>query len=256
MRNRTESGECQKMRLVPRRSSIAIFASILYLGATIIRLPVAASEIRADVKTPNIMRSPPTPQSLPKIPLDTTIVPGKRVGLITQQTTYADVVNIFGKQRLTPKTVYGSEGQVVFPGTLITLGKNRSLTVAWKDAKKLQPLYVIIDDPAWKTTSGIGIGTSLDKLRQILGEFKITGLYWDYGNHVIGLSPAMQARYTGLSIIVDADRFAAREFPKDLKAVTGDRVTPSASNPHWKPLKMRVSGLTLYFRDRSPQRGK
>jgi hypothetical protein len=200
----------------------------------------------------------PAPQpSLPKIPLDTTIVPGKRVGVITPKTTYADLVKIFGKQRLTPKKVYGAEGQVVFPGTVIRLGKNRSLTVAWKDAKKLQPLHVIINDPAWKTTSGIGIGTSLPKLRQILGEFKITGLYWDYGNHVVGLSPAMQARYTGLSIIVDAERFAASQFPKDLRAVTGDGVTPAASDPHWKPLKMRVSGLTLYFLEaKSSNRGK
>jgi hypothetical protein len=247
-----------KRRLVPGRSSIAIVASILYLGSTIIGLPVAASGIRAgSAKILPTARSTPSPQSLPKIPLDTTIVPGKRVGVITPQTTYAALVNIFGKQRLTPKKVYGPEGQVVFPGTLITLGKNRSLTVAWKDAKKLQPLQVIINDPAWKTTSGIGIGTSLAKLRQILGEFKITGLYWDYGNHVIGLSPAMQARYTGLSITVDADRVAAREFPKDLKAVTGDGVAPASNNPHWKPLKMHVSGLTLYFPEaQSPKLGK
>jgi hypothetical protein len=245
------------MSLAPR-ISFALVASIVYLGCTIVRLPIEAIGIQAgSAKTLPTVRSTPPPKSLPnKIPLDTTIVPGKRVGLITSKTTYPDLLKIFGQQRLTPKKVYGPEGQVVFPGTLITLGKNRSLTVAWKDAKKLQPLHVIIDDPAWKTTSGIGIGTSLAKLRQILGEFKITGLYWDYGNHVVGLSPAMQARYTGLSIIVDADRFAAREFPKDLRAVTGDGVTPSSTNPHWKPLKMRVSGLTLYFPEALPKRGK
>jgi hypothetical protein len=243
---------CQ-MSLVPKRSSIAVFASILSLGATMaIEIPAEA------VRMPTVRSTLPQQQpSLPKIPIDTTIIPGKRVGVITAKTTYADLVKIFGKQRLTPKKVYGAEGQVVFPGTVITLGRNRSLTVAWKDAKKLQPLHVIINDPAWKTASGIGIGTSLAKLRQILGEFKITGLYWDYGNHVVGLSPAMQARYTGLSIIVDADRFAAAQFPKDLRAVTGDGVTPAASDPHWKPLKMRVSGLTLYFPETQPSnRGK
>jgi hypothetical protein len=244
---------CQ-MSLVPRRLSIAIFASIVSLVA--IDIPAGSARMPPIRSTPT-PTSTPTQPSLPKIPLDTTIVPGKRVGVITPKTTYNDLVKIFGKQRLTPKKVYGAEGQVVFPGTVITLGRKRSLTVAWKDAKKLQPLHIIINDPAWKTTSGIGIGTSLAKLRQILGEFKITGLYWDYGNHVVGLSPAMQARYTGLSIIVDADRFAAAQFPKDLRAVTGDGVTPAASNPHWKPLKMRVSGLTLYFLEtQSSNRGK
>jgi hypothetical protein len=184
----------------------------------------------------------------PKVPiLDTLIVPGKRVGAITPKTTYVDLVKIFGKQRLTSKKVYGAEGQVVFPGTLITLGQNKSLIVAWKDAKQQQPLQVIIADAAFKTKSGIGIGTSLAKLRQILGEFKITGLGWDYGNQVIGLSPAIQAQYTGLSIGVNADRAAARQFPKDYRAVSGDGVTPAASDPHWKPLKMHVSSLILYF---------
>jgi hypothetical protein len=198
--------------------------------------------------TPTIVL--PSPQTLipAKVPvLDTTIVPGKRVGAITPRTTYTDLVKIFGKQRLTSKKVYGPEGQVEFPGTLITLGKNKSLTVAWKDPKKLQPLQVIIADRAFKTADGIGIGTSLTKLRQVLGEFKITGLYWDYGNHVVGLSPPIQARYSGLSMIVDADLAAAKQFPQDLKAVTGDKVTPAASNPHWKPLKIHVSKLSVYF---------
>ena len=198
--------------------------------------------------TPKAISTPAPKLTSPKIPiLDTLIVPGKRVGAITPKTTYADLVKIFGKQRLTFKKVYGPEGQVVFPGTLITLGKNRSLTVVWKDPKQLQPLQVMIADSAFQTKSGIGLGTSLAKLRQILGEFKITGLGWDYGNQVIGLSPAIQSQYTGLSIGVNADRAAARQFPKDYRAVSGDGVTPAASDPHWKPLKMHVFSLSLYF---------
>jgi hypothetical protein len=184
----------------------------------------------------------------PKMPrFDTTIVPGKRVGPITPNTTYPELVQIFGKQRLSAKKVYGAEGQVEFPGTAISLGKNRTITIAWQNNSKRRPLRVIIEDPSWKTADGIGIGTSLATLRRVLGEFKITGLYWDYGNQVVGLSPAMQTRYTGLSISVDADYLAGRRFPKDLKAVTGDGVTLPASNRHWQSLNMRVSALSLYF---------
>jgi hypothetical protein len=193
------------------------------------------------VMPPSVATTPQTPK------FDTTIVPGKRVGSITPNTTYAELVQIFGKQRLSVKKVYGAEGQVEFPGTFISLGKNRSLTVAWQNNNKRRPLQVIINDPSWKTADGIGIGTSLATLRRVLGEFKITGLYWDYGNQVVGLSPAMQTRYTGLGINVDADYLAGRRFPKDLKAVTGDGVTLPASNRHWKPLKMRVSALSVYF---------
>ena len=209
-----------------------------------------ASGMVAIATPPPAKSVPQSRSSAPKSAAsDTLIVPGKRAGAITAKTTYADLVNIYGKQRLTSKKVYGPEGQVVFPGTLITLGQNRSVTVAWKDAKKLQPLLVIIADPTWKTAEGIGLGTSLTKLRQILGEFWITGLGWDYGNQVVRLSPAMQARYNGLSISVNADRLAAQQFPADYRAVSGDGVTPAASDPHWKRLKMRVSGLSVYFSD-------
>lgn len=187
---------------------------------------------------------------------NTLVVPGKSVGAITAKTTYADLVKLFGQKRLTAKKVYGAEGQVEFPGTLITLGKNKSLTVVWKNAKKLQPIEVVIADPAWKTRSGIGVGTNLGKLRQVLGEFQISGLYWDYGNQVVGLSPATQARYTGLGIQVDADPKAAKQFPADLQAVMGDIPSLSADNPHWKPLKMHVSTMSVYFADNSsPQSG-
>ncbi|WP_157259762.1 hypothetical protein [Chamaesiphon minutus] len=192
--------------------------------------------------------APQTRSSVPAA-INTLIVPGKRAGAITAKTTYTNLEKIYGKQRLTPTKVYGAEGQVVFPGTLVKLAKNRSVTVAWKDAKKLQPLQVIINDSTWKTAEGIGLGTNLTKLRQVLGEFKITGLGWDYGNQVIQIPPPMRARYYGLSISVSPDRLAAQRFPKDLLAVSGDGVTPSASNPHWKPLKMRVSGLSVYFNE-------
>jgi hypothetical protein len=186
--------------------------------------------------------------------LNRTIVPGHRVGDITATTTYTDLVRIFGQNRLSAKTVADTEGHVEFVGTSIALGRNRSLTVAWKDRHRLQPLKVIINDPAWKTAEGIGLGMSLERLRQVLGEFKITGLYWDYGNQVVHLSPWNRSRYTGLSISVDADRVAAYRFPKELRAVTGDRVTLAASHPNWKPLKMHVSGLVLYFSRNLPSK--
>jgi hypothetical protein len=230
-----------KSGLVTSRSSIAIVAiSLLCWGA---------SSQRSLAKPASPQPKTVTSQPLPA--LDTLIVPGKRVGAITAKSTFADLVKIYGKQRLSSKKFYGAEGQVELPATLITLGQNRSLTVVWKDAKKLTPFQVIIDDPTWKTSEGIGVGTSLSKLRQILGEFKITGLGWDYGNQVVNLSPAMRARYTGLSIAVDADRAAVKQFPADLRAVSGDGVTPAASDPHWKSLKMRVSHLTISFPDRS-----
>ena len=191
--------------------------------------------------------------TLPKQPsaqastANTLIVPGRSVGKMNKSTTYVDLVKLYGKQRLTAKKVYGPEGQVEFTGTLITLAKNRYLTVAWKDKTKKQILWITIQDPAWKTTEGLSVGTSLAKLRQIIGEFKITGLYWDYGNLVVDLSPAKQAKFKGLRLNVDVDPQAAKKYPKDLQAVMGDRVTLPASSPRWQRLKMSVSIINVYF---------
>ncbi len=244
-----------RSRLTLRLLPVAIVLGSWVLMPTLFGHAGANEQPVKSVK-PAAKVSPPQASPRQKLSIDTTIVPGKRVGVITSQTKYSDLVKIFGKQRLNYKKVYGAEGQVSFPGTVITLGRNKYLTVAWKDRQQTQPLFVEINDPTYKTASGIGLGTSLDRLRQILGEFKITGLYWDYGNTVINLSPAMQTRYTGLSIQVDADRFAAKKFPKQLRAVTGDGVNPRSNDPNWKPLKMRVSGLTVAFSDRKSVESK
>jgi hypothetical protein len=214
----------------------------------ILALTLCGITIVCDTSLAKISTAALTQQYLVKVPkIDTLIIPGKSVGKINKSTTYIDLVKLYGKQRLTAKKVYGTEGQVEFAGTLITLGKNRYLTVVWKDKTKKQILWIIVQDPAWKTIEGLGVGTTLAKLRQIIGEFKITGLYWDYGNLVIGLSPAKQAKFAGLILNVDVDPQAAKKFPKDVQAVMGDSVTLPASSSRWKRLNMSVSVVNVYF---------
>jgi hypothetical protein len=217
---------------------------------TIINCEPSLANTRSIILTQPQIISPTIPMS--KIStLNTLIVPGKSVGDLNKSTTYQDLVRIFGTQRLTATKVYAAEGQVEFAGTLVTLGKNRHLTIAWKDKSKKQILYVTIEDPAWKTVEGIGIGMKISKLRQIIGEFKIGGLYWDYGNSVVDLTPAKQAKFGGLDIKVDADPIAAKQFPQDLQAVTGDIGSIPASSPRWKRLKMSISAISVSFTDPS-----
>ncbi len=219
----------------------------------ILVLALSGITIVSDTSFANTSTMVLTQQYLARLPIvnNTLIVPGKSVGAINRSTTYQGLVKIFGSQRLTAKKVYGPEGQVEFSGTLVTLGKNRHLTVVWKDKTKKQILFVTIEDPAWKTAEGIGIGMSISKLRQIIGEFKIGGLYWDYGNTVVDLAPAKQARFGGLEIKVDADPTAAKQFPNDLQAVTGDIESIPVSSPRWKRLKMSISNISVSFLDPS-----
>lgn len=188
------------------------------------------------------------PQTIAQSPAvkDTLIVPGERVGAVTPKTTKQDLVKLFGESRLNDKTISGPEGIGTFAATEVNLGEDRSFLVVWSDDTRSKILDVRNLGSAWKTPEGIGVGTSFKQLRRTLGEFKLTGLGWDYGGYV-NLQGTKLSRYRGKLILgVDADEKLAQKFPKDLQAVSGDQQL-SSNNPHWKPLGMRVTRMIVVF---------
>ena len=176
---------------------------------------------------------------------DTLIIPGKRVGQVTQKTTREDLVKIFGESRLTDEIISGPEGMGKIPVTKVNLGTGRSFTVNW-DENRQKIKYINNLGPEWKTPEGINVGTSLEQLQQILGEFKLTGLQWDNAGYV-KLENTKLSKYQGkLSINVDAAENAYNKFPKQYQQVIGDQILSSA-NPNWKNLNIRVSRITVQF---------
>jgi hypothetical protein len=177
---------------------------------------------------------------------DTLIVPGERVGAVTPKTTKQDLVKLFGESSLKDKTISGPEGIGTFAATEVNLGADKSFLVVWSDDTRTKILDVRNLGSAWKTPEGIGVGTSFKQLRRTLGEFKLTGLGWDYGGYV-NFQGTKLSRYRGKLVLgVDADENLAQKFPKDLQAVSGDQQL-SSNNPHWKPLGMRVTRMVVVF---------
>ncbi|MEH1919000.1 hypothetical protein [Nostoc sp.] len=175
---------------------------------------------------------------------DTLIVPGERVGAITRKTTKQDLVKLFGASHLVDKTISGPEGIGSFAATQLKLSQGRSLLVVWSDNTRTKPLDVRNLGSAWKTREGIGIGTPLSELRKKLGNFKIYGLEWDYGGTIL-LDSSKLSRYQGKLILrVNAASNAYEKFPNDYQAVLGDS-TFSSSNPHWKPLGIRLAEIIV-----------
>ncbi|QMS91258.1 hypothetical protein HUN01_28045 [Nostoc edaphicum CCNP1411] len=175
---------------------------------------------------------------------DTLIVPGERVGPITRTTTKKDLVKLFGASRLVDKTISGPEGIGSFAATQLNLNRGRSLLVVWSDNTRTKPLDVRNLAWAWKTREGIGVGTPLSELRKKLGNFKIYGLEWDYGGTIL-LDSSKLSRYQGKLILrVDAAPNASEKFPNDYRSVLGDS-TFSSSNPHWKPLGIRLAEIIV-----------
>ncbi|MBE9206477.1 hypothetical protein IQ244_08105 [Nostoc sp. LEGE 06077] len=175
---------------------------------------------------------------------DTLIVPGERVGPITPTTSKKDLVKLFGTSWLVDKTISGAEGIGSFAATQLNLGRERSLLIVWSDKTRTKPLDVRNLGTAWKTREGIGISTPWSELRQKLGNFKLYGLGWDYSGTIL-LDSSRLSRYQGKLILqVDAAPNADQKYPNHYRAVLGDS-TFSSSNPHWKPLRMRVSQMIV-----------
>jgi hypothetical protein len=175
---------------------------------------------------------------------DTLIVPGERVGKVTKNTSEQDLIKLFGTSHLVDKTIPGAEGEGSNPATQVNLSQGRSLLIVWRDSTRSHPAYIKILGPAWKTPEGIGIGTPLGELRRKLGDFKLYGLGWDYSGTIL-LQSSHLSRYQGKLVLqVGTTTAAANKFPQNYKAVSGEK-TFSAADPHWKPLDVKITQMTV-----------
>ncbi|AFY55634.1 hypothetical protein Riv7116_3161 [Rivularia sp. PCC 7116] len=178
---------------------------------------------------------------------DTLIIPGKRVGSITAETTRADLVKIYGESNLKDETILQVEGTVSVPATKVNQGTPGALTIFWKDETRKEILYIRGFGSQWKTPEGIGVGTSLSGLREILGEFKLTGFGWDYGG-LVNFKDTKLSKYRGkLSLTLNpGDENVYGKYPKQYGAVSGD-IELSSTNPNLEPLDVRVYQMTVNF---------
>ncbi|WP_310488621.1 hypothetical protein [Chamaesiphon sp. VAR_69_metabat_338] len=178
--------------------------------------------------------------------VDRQIVPGKRVGAIVKTTTHANLVQLFGANKLSETELYGAEGQVKLPATVVRFANNKELKVVWKDSKRNRVFMTIVRDPDWYTKSGVRVGMTFPQLRKIAGKFEVSGLGWDYGNSVS--YPALKTYpFFGMSLKVDANEKAIEQFPKEYRVVSGDGLQLADDDPRWKNLKMRVSVLEVVY---------
>jgi hypothetical protein len=176
---------------------------------------------------------------------NTQVLPGQRVGPVTQQTSRQGLVDLFGETRLRDVEVQVGEG-FTEPGTRVDLGPDRSFTVVWKDRSGDEPVTARDFGPAWKTPEGIGVGTSFAELQTILGGFQLYGLGWDYGGSLVLADSQLKDYYGQLILRVAPAADAAERAPEALQAVSGDTLF-SASDPHFQALDLHVSEMIVYL---------
>jgi len=222
---------------------LPIAALVLLLGCTPVE-PAPSSTVSPSSSTP--ISSPAEADPL----ADTLIIPGERVGPITRNTSYQDLVEQFGAERLQDEAVDVGEGTTA-PGTQVNLGPDRSFQVIWADENRAQPLEVRNLGAAWKTPEGIGMGTSLVELETHLGEFQLYGFGWDYGG-TLSWEGTQLEKYDGLLLLrLSPEAATAETFPDRYKTVLGDGLFPS-SHAAMKALNPNVKETIVWLEPLTP----
>jgi len=190
--------------------------------------------------------SAPTPVAVTQAPtLDLTVIPGERVGEIDARTSRAELAELYGEENLTDEEVHVGEG-LFEPGTTLDMGEGRSLSIIWSDETRTQPLEVRDLGYAWKLPEGIGVGTTFEELKTVLGTFELTGFGWDYGGTVF-LEGTPLAEYDSLVWIrLNPADGAIAGNSEAFEAVMGDRMI-SSEDPNLTALDLQVDEIGIYL---------
>jgi hypothetical protein len=109
---------------------------------------------------------------------DWLIVPGKRIGPITPDTSRADLDRIFGKDNVRDQDIDEGEGGNL-PATLVFPNQAAaSLAILWRD-KQVAEVHIcqsgyptdpfLVPSCKWHTVDGVSLRTSLEKLESLNG---------------------------------------------------------------------------------------
>ncbi|WP_395735831.1 hypothetical protein [Prosthecobacter sp.] len=118
-------------------------------------------------------------------PKDSTIVLGKRVGLIKPGMTSTDIERAYGKDNLKLQKIPGAEGEEI-DGAKLFAETDRELEIVWDpDNEKKKVVFDIrVIGKAWKFDNGLKSGMTVEEVEKINGKpFKIAGFEWDYGGY-------------------------------------------------------------------------
>ncbi|HEY9824639.1 MAG TPA: hypothetical protein V6D19_04265 [Stenomitos sp.] len=177
---------------------------------------------------------------------NTTVVPGQSIGPITLNTSYQDLVKIFGPQRLSDVRPSDADDTEREFGTRINLGPDWSLTIVWTDKTKTKPYQAMDLGPGWKLPADLKEGMPMAQVQQKIGAFQLVGLGGPYGGIIPLQDTALQNYFGKLIVQLTQSPGADKQFASNYQAVSGERLIAS-TDPNWKPLGMKVKYLIVLF---------
>lgn len=190
---------------------------------------------------------------------DDLIVPGIRVGPVTRMSTEQSLLRALGKAAVKEDVDVG-EGMWE-PGLVIYKNDpGRRLDVVWNEEKPQHPRIVFLCYDAevgkpcrWRTSSGIGVGTTLKELERRNGKpFGMIGWGSDVGGNLVSFQDGrLERELPGLMLTLGPETNNKGEYVPNLSheesnAVLGEIILPS-SHPVLQKLNPRVRFMSLEF---------
>jgi len=169
-----------------------------------------------------------------------TIVTGNQFGPIRETTTRAALQSLF-RGAIKDDDVNIGEG-ICTKGTKVLPGSPDELDVAWQDERRTRVAFVRATTAGsrWRTTRGVGIGTTLRELERLAGKvLTFSGFGWDYGG---GLHWSEPTGSIGLRLSLVHDEALAKLPRAD--EIYGDREVRS-DHPVVRRVRITVDEITM-----------
>ena len=116
------------------------------------------------------------------------LITEKQFGPITKATTYADLLKLFGKDKVKDEKRTGAEGEGEYTVTVINRGTPLELTVGWPEGKlhtKVISVECTQPKSVYYTADSLKIGSTLPTLVKANKAFiSFYGFAWDYGGTI------------------------------------------------------------------------
>ncbi|MEM7725958.1 MAG: hypothetical protein AAF208_06240 [Cyanobacteria bacterium P01_A01_bin.45] len=217
----------------------------------------SVSEVRKDIQTEDTQKSNRRQEtqkiSSNSIQKDNLIVPGERVGVVTKKTTRADLVREFGGSNLKDDTAFKAEGTVKVPVTKVNEGKKDYFIVEWKDETRKQLTNIVVLGSEWKTPEGISVGTSIKKLENVLGEFKFSGLAWDFAG-IVQIQDTKLSKYQNKILLrlgmkdSKESQQLINKYSDEYGKIVGDTIV-SSNDLNVRPFNIEVDQIQVFLGD-------
>lgn len=180
--------------------------------------------------------------------LDRTVVPGVRVGAITADTSYQDLVRLYGAANVKAKQIPIGEGETL-DGVSLFAGTSSELLIIWATpGKTIRSIQITRRGSVWRTIYGVGMGSTARQVEAANGRpFTLAGFGWDYSGRTITWRGGRLSKYLTLGF-----QASQKVSPADERRVLGSGGFRS-SNPIMRKKLLFVTFVLVEFAKTAPQ---